>query len=67
MDLLEPDSTSADYAERCADVDLAMTCARERVEEWDRWEDPHGWWHERPDWIALYNEIVRLRRRLGED
>jgi hypothetical protein len=50
-----------DYPKRCADVDAALTSARERVEEWDRAADPHGWWHERPDWIALYNEVLRLR------
>ena len=49
------------YRRRCADVDLAMTSARERVEEWNRQQDAHGFWHERPDWIALHNEVIRLR------
>lgn len=43
-----------DYPARCADVELALTDARERVEEWDREADPHGWWHERPHWIARW-------------
>lgn len=50
-----------DYPRRCADVEAALTAARERVEEWDREQDAHGWWHERPHWIALYNEVLRLR------
>lgn len=50
-----------DYPRRCSDVEKALTSARERVEEWDREADPHGWWHERPDWIALHNEVLRLR------
>ena len=49
------------YRRRCADVELAMTSARERVKEWNRQQDAHGWWHERPDWIALHNEVIRLR------
>jgi len=53
-----------DYRRRCADVDTALAAARERIEEWDRQGDPHGWWHERPDWIALHNEVIRLRREL---
>ena len=51
-----------DYPRRCADVELALADARTRVEEWDQAADAHGWWHERPHWIALYNEVVRLRR-----
>lgn len=51
-----------DYPRRCADVDAALAAARERVEEWSRDDDPHGWWHERPHWIALYNEVLRLRQ-----
>lgn len=50
-----------DYPSRCADVEMALEAARERVEEWDREADAHGWWHERPDWIALHNEVLRLR------
>lgn len=49
------------YPRRCSDVEAALTYARERVEEWDRDADAHGWWHERPHWIALYNEVLRLR------
>ncbi len=49
------------YPRRCADVEKALTAARERIEEWDASADAHGWWHERPDWIALYNEVLRLR------
>lgn len=51
-----------DYLRRCSDVETALRAARERAEEWDREADPHGWWHERPDWIALHNEVLRLRR-----
>jgi hypothetical protein len=50
-----------DYRDRCADVEAALAVAREKVEEWDRAADPHGWWHERPHWIALHNEVLRLR------
>lgn len=50
-----------DYPTRCADVDRALADARDKVEEWDRDADPHGWWHDRPTLIALYNEVVRLR------
>jgi hypothetical protein len=50
-----------DYPLRCADVESALTAARERVEEWDQEADAHGWWHERPHWIALHNEVLRLR------
>jgi hypothetical protein len=52
------------YPRRCADVTLALASARERVEEWDP-ADGHGWWHERPHWIALHNEVVRLRQQLA--
>lgn len=62
---LPGERTPGEYAERCADVDLAMACARSRVEEWDRARDPDGWWHERSDWIALHNEILRLRASTG--
>lgn len=51
-----------DYPRRCANVESALTAARERVAEWDREADPGGWWHERPDWIALHNEVIRLRQ-----
>jgi hypothetical protein len=51
------------YPQRCAKVELALDSARERVEEWDL-QDGHGWWHERPDWIALHNEVLRLRHAL---
>lgn len=50
---------SGDYRARCADVDLALTVARERIEEWNRDTDPHGWWHERSVLIALHNAAVR--------
>jgi hypothetical protein len=55
-----------DYPRRCADVGRALADARTRVEEWDQNADPHGWWHDRPDWIALHNEVVRLRRLVQE-
>jgi hypothetical protein len=55
-----------DYPRRCGDVDLALAEARTLVEEWDRDADPHGWWHERTHWIALHNEVVRLRRLVQE-
>lgn len=55
-----------DYPRRCADVETALTAARERADEWDRDRDAHGWWHERPHWIALYNEIIRLRSMVRE-
>lgn len=51
-----------DYPRRCADVELALTSIREQVEEWDRNEDPHGWWHQRPMLIAVHNEVLRLRQ-----
>lgn len=47
-----------DYPTRCADLALALAVTRERIEEWDRAEDPSGWWHERPKLIAMYNAIV---------
>lgn len=47
-----------DYPARCADLDLALAATRERIEEWDEEADPHGWWHERPQLIAMYNAIV---------
>ena len=50
-----------DYPRRCSDVEAALTAARERAEEWDQEADAHGWWHERPHWIALHNEVLRLR------
>lgn len=56
---------SWDYRRRCADVEMALITAREKVEEWDRAADPHGWWHERPRWIALHNEVLRLREIVG--
>lgn len=56
-----------DYPRRCADIELALDDTRERIEEWDREADPHGWWHERPLLIALYNEVVRLRAALYAD
>jgi hypothetical protein len=56
-----------DYPLRCADVEAALTAARERAEEWDPEADAHGWWHERPDWIALHNEVLRLRALTAED
>ena len=49
------------YQRRCSDVEAALTYARERTGEWDRGADAHGWWHERPHWIALHNEVLRLR------
>jgi hypothetical protein len=49
------------YPRRCANIELALAATREKVEEWDRTADPHGWWHERPLLIALYNEVMRLR------
>jgi hypothetical protein len=55
-----------DYPHRCADIELALIVAREKVEEWDRVADPHGWWHERPRWIALHNEVLRLRKQIDE-
>lgn len=55
-----------DYPRRCADVELALDVARERAEEWDQKADPHGWWHERPYWIALHNEVLRLRTQLAD-
>jgi hypothetical protein len=51
------------YPERCANVELALTSIKKRIEEWDQKADPHGWWHERPQLIAMYNEIVRLRSK----
>jgi hypothetical protein len=56
-----------DYPRRCVDIEMALDVARERVEEWDQRTDPSGWWHERPYWIALHNEVVRLRRELPAD
>jgi hypothetical protein len=56
-----------DYPKRCADVPLAMRIVRERIEEWDREADPHGWWHERPYLIALYNEVARTSDATDED
>jgi hypothetical protein len=50
------------YPARCADIDLAMSVTREKVEEWDRERDLDGWWHDRTYLIALYNEVVTLRR-----
>lgn len=47
-----------DYPARCADLELALHATRERIEEWDEHADPHGWWHERPHLIALYNAAV---------
>lgn len=54
-----------DYPRRCSNIELAMDSARSRVEEWDP-KDGHGWWHERPDWIALYNEVIRLRAKVSD-
>lgn len=54
-----------DYPRRCANVSLALASARTRVEEWDP-QDGHGWWHERTDWIALHNEVLRLRGRVAD-
>lgn len=48
-------------------MEAALTAARERAEEWDPEADAHGWWHERPDWIALHNEVLRLRALTAED
>lgn len=55
-----PDYTPGhwDYPTRCANLELALEVTRERIEEWDRTADPHGWWHERPYLIAMYNAIV---------
>jgi hypothetical protein len=47
-----------DYAARCADLPAALEVIRQRIDEWDRHVDPHGWWHERPCLIALYNAAV---------
>lgn len=63
LPLLTPEQSS-EYERKCQDVDLALAVARERVEEWDRDEDPHGWWHERSVLIALHNEVIRLRSML---
>jgi hypothetical protein len=52
-----------DYERRCMDLDLALTATRERIQEWDKEADPHGWWHERPQLIALYNAAVAARLR----
>lgn len=54
-----------DYPRRCANVELALADTRTRIKEWDREADPHGWWHERPQLIALYNEVLRLRAELA--
>lgn len=35
------------------DLDFAVKVAMERIEEWDYDEDPHGWCHDRPIFIAL--------------
>lgn len=60
------DADATDYATMCADVDGALESAWWRVIEWDRAQDPHGWWHDRSDWIALHNEVLRLRAELKE-
>lgn len=61
MEPIIPESSDGNYPARCRNVDLALTATRERVEEWDRDTDPHGWWHQRPQLIALHNEVLRLR------
>lgn len=47
------------YQARCEDVDHALVVARERIEEWDREADPHGWWYDRSVLIALHNAALR--------
>lgn len=51
-----------DYPKRCADVETALEIIRERIEEWPP-TDHHGWWHERPYLIALYNAVVEARQQ----
>jgi len=53
------------YRRRCSDVELALADTRTRVKEWNREQDAHGWWHERPLLIALHNEIIRLREEVS--
>ena len=53
-----------DYPTRCANIELALAVTRERIEEWDP-ADADGWWHQRPQLIALHNEVVRLRANTG--
>lgn len=44
-----------------AEIEFAMQCTRERIEEWEYREDAHGYCHDRPDLVALLGEIDRLR------
>lgn len=43
-----------------ADLGLAFQATRERIDEWDWDEDPHGYCHERPLLVTLLREISRL-------
>lgn len=57
----------ARYLDAIADVTLAEQTAAEKIAEWDRDADPHGWWHDRSMLIALLNEIEQLRSLVRRD
>lgn len=44
----------------------AVIATRERIEEWDYKTDPHGYCHDRPDLVALVEEIERLRPDIAQ-
>lgn len=43
-------------------IESAISDAKTRIYEWSYEQDPHGYCHDRTDWIALLCEIERLRR-----
>jgi hypothetical protein len=52
---LSPDNPDPDR------IEDAISDARTRVDEWSYEQDPHGYCHDRTDWIGLLLEIERLR------